>query len=676
MSKDAASTPSLTASIEGRNQHLSVGKFPPFELPAFTVLSGLNGAGKSHLLEAIKNGSVVFTRGGDEVPTEQIRLRTASQMRPSDSSTIDSTTLWRSREDWWNRIETTIFSDANIRALGNSLGEPFRHLADDDPSVFRIEEKSLSAEASKERAAAATNYRRQRLQILNAARTNLTRQGATSLKSVIEHVEAMTSKSIEHVTKEEFDEFAPLATGEYDPFEQGLTELFLAYARADLDNWIAGHAKAEGNAGYTPLSEQEFIERHGPVPWDYLNEILESGGYDFRVNAPSNRTVDQEFQARLHHLIQDVEIDFSDLSSGERVLISLVMLIYNVEDGRVRVNFPSVILFDEIDAPLHPSMIRSALETVQEFLVSQKGISVIWTTHSPSTVAMAPEDSLIRMNKQAPRLEKVNRTTALQSLTAGVPTLSVRPQDRRQVFTESYKDVEYLEVMREALKPRLDDSEFIIDFLPSSSSKSGSGCQVVVDMATALRESDLDTVFGLVDWDGGDNKSTADLPDFIFMLGEDQRHSIENYVLDPLLVAVYLLKDRSAPKALKEELLGGEQIGLAGGLDQPGVEAGLLGGVVSNVLEKIRPSTASALPTEVVTTVSNVKVPYPAWFLKYRGHDLFGLYTAGFPILAGRFNTEDELCQEILTEVVALIPGLLDHRILDMLNRLRSETLL
>ncbi len=38
--------------------HKSITSFPEINLPDFVVLTGVNGAGKSHLLEAIENGSM------------------------------------------------------------------------------------------------------------------------------------------------------------------------------------------------------------------------------------------------------------------------------------------------------------------------------------------------------------------------------------------------------------------------------------------------------------------------------------------------------------------------------------------------------------------------------------------------------------------------------------------
>lgn len=41
-----------------RTKYLSIDGFPTTELPTFTVVIGINGAGKTHLLRAIKTGAI------------------------------------------------------------------------------------------------------------------------------------------------------------------------------------------------------------------------------------------------------------------------------------------------------------------------------------------------------------------------------------------------------------------------------------------------------------------------------------------------------------------------------------------------------------------------------------------------------------------------------------------
>lgn len=46
--------------IQYKQQHISIEKFNNIELSDFTVLTGTNGSGKSHLLSAIEQKKVIF----------------------------------------------------------------------------------------------------------------------------------------------------------------------------------------------------------------------------------------------------------------------------------------------------------------------------------------------------------------------------------------------------------------------------------------------------------------------------------------------------------------------------------------------------------------------------------------------------------------------------------------
>src|SRR5207247_9494265 len=120
--------------------------------------------------------------------------------------------------------------------------------------------------------------------------------------------------------------------------------------------------------------------------------------------------------------------------------MSLALSLYN---SNFDIEFPKIRLMNEPDAHLHHSMTRKFLDVIQNVFVNEKGVKVIMTTHSPSTVALAPEESIFLMNKTTPRIAKANKDEALRILTSGVPTLSINYENRRQVFVESKYDVEF-----------------------------------------------------------------------------------------------------------------------------------------------------------------------------------------------------------------------------------------
>ena len=101
-----------------------------------------------------------------------------------------------------------------------------------------------------------------------------------------------------------------------------------------------------------------------------------------------------------------------------------------------------VLLFDEPDAGLHPLMVRSLLQVIGDIFCERNGVKAIMTTHNASTVALAPEEALYTIRRTArSRLRRASsRDEALTGLTVGLPTLSVRVENRRQVFVESKED--------------------------------------------------------------------------------------------------------------------------------------------------------------------------------------------------------------------------------------------
>jgi ABC-type uncharacterized transport system ATPase subunit len=136
--------------------------------------------------------------------------------------------------------------------------------------------------------------------------------------------------------------------------------------------------------------------------------------------SPEGSDYFSDFQFRLEHPGKDLKIDFSSLSSGEKVLMALVASVYK---GTSDHRFPNVLLLDEIDASLHPSMIKNLLDTIEEIFL-ENGTKVILVTHSPTTVALSPDESIFVMQKQGTsRIEKKSKSEALSILTEGYATL-------------------------------------------------------------------------------------------------------------------------------------------------------------------------------------------------------------------------------------------------------------
>ena len=115
---------------------------------------------------------------------------------------------------------------------------------------------------------------------------------------------------------------------------------------------------------------REFEDKH-PAPWVLVNEILDSiyryadgSVFNFQVTTPEGQSLKLEnwsgytFQPMVVDREFGVPRDFSALSSGEQVLLALAI---SVLESRQHFQMPEVLLLDEVDATLHPSMMRAMI---------------------------------------------------------------------------------------------------------------------------------------------------------------------------------------------------------------------------------------------------------------------------------------------------------------------------
>jgi hypothetical protein len=282
------------------------------------------------------------------------------------------------------------------------------------------------------------------------------------------------------------------------------------------------------------------------APWIFVNDALQAAGLDFEIDRPDLFT-HAPYTPRLRKLSTQAEVRFSDLSSGEKVLMSFALCLYYAQDTRQLANYPKLLLLDEIDAPLHPSMSRNLLRIITETLVEKHNIGVIAATHAASTVALSPDDAIHVMLPDQPGLHKITKAEALNILTVGVPTLAISYEGRRQVFVESENDAELYSAAYQCLKPIL-ASERSLEFIGTGiKSIQGqhlhTGSAIVRKLVQELGSGGNSSVFGLLDWDG-ENQPTSR----IAILACGRRNGLENVLLDPLFIAAALF--REAKRAL------------------------------------------------------------------------------------------------------------------------------
>jgi energy-coupling factor transporter ATP-binding protein EcfA2 len=257
--------------------------------------------------------------------------------------------------------------------------------------------------------------------------------------------------------------------GNADIFQTNLGQLFYNYAYNRERNNYRKYRNTQG-ADYEVFSDEEFNQRF-VNPWELINEFLEMSKSDYYIEGINEKDFDENMNLSPEFInkISGDKVQVNALSSGERVIVSLAFCLFNIELNENN-NFPKILLLDEPDAPLHPSMTKEFLDVIYSELVVKQKIKVILTTHSPSTVALTDESYLYCMSKSSQRFDKVSKDKALSILTTGLSTVSIDYENRRQIFVESNYDRKYYEKVYNKLKQFL-NPEISLHFISSGIDK-------------------------------------------------------------------------------------------------------------------------------------------------------------------------------------------------------------
>jgi len=386
-----------------KTPHLSVEQFNPVEIPNFVVLTGVNGSGKSHLIQAIEKGNVVI-EGLNNPHVVHFNYET---FKLENESAFTAHQLSAEREKAWSFYQQQVKPQAT--SWRNAVGGEYQALKDEC-----VNENKPFWSAAKDKV---QQYKNQVSAFLtrNNLRGNAQAQGIYSLAKKLPY-------GIDEIDHETFVSlYKPYQfTKDFLPHQLG--KIFWDYYAKYRHNQVNAFENEKNNRGYPALTEEEFVAAHGRKPWELVNEILATfDSLKYRVNSPEGADMFSSFQLKLQHIEKPgLEVDFGHLSSGERVLMALVASVYKSSADRL---FPDVLLLDEVDASLHPSMMQNMLNVIESIFLKH-GVKVILVSHSPTTIALAPDESIFVMQRSgASRIQKKSKEEALSVLTEGFATI-------------------------------------------------------------------------------------------------------------------------------------------------------------------------------------------------------------------------------------------------------------
>ena len=588
------------------------------DLPALTVITGPNGSGKTHLLEAIHQGHVSVDAVSKEATAyyqvNDFRL-SPNDLKPSAATPNkhirDLLTKLAKFRGEAKALQQELFGKRWQEVLSCAKERSFCPETIADDQVQRLEALGVLDTAI---GAALRTYR---------AKSNPHRIGSlpseeTRELSVAIELATRLGKSLYEIDLsdiyEHFDFLRSLRQRTAASLSLNLTDAFRSYLIRSNRNRYNCYLATQHKEPVAFFSDADFEARFGRPPWLLLNEILKST-HDLRYTFPppenelSTHHDDCGYVAQLLDRQTGEARGLEVLSSGEHVLLKLAASIY-VSGHFESDQLPRLLLLDEVDSVLHPKMITHFLSLIRDKICREREINVLLASHSPTTVALAPEDAIFVMDNRKGTLSRSPKEDVLNALCEGVVRISER---KRFIFVEGRRDQGFyqlafrrlVELNQVPAQPAL-----LFEFPKPEKTVGPVGKQEVGKLANILRQSGLSDMFGgLIDFDG-DGVSQDNL--FVTI-----RWEVENWLFDPMAVAVAAL----AQGQVIVPALGSLDKSQAYRLERTPVEH--LQNVVNEICDKIEHRVAEIggeLREPVLYRyVNGVILKLPKWICEYPG---------------------------------------------------------
>ena len=158
----------------------------------------------------------------------------------------------------------------------------------------------------------------------------------------------------------------------------------------------------------------------GIAPWNELNELFKilKIEYKFKDNFEIKHgdltETPRLFQINsIGNLIEEESRHLKDLSDGEKAIISLCFTSLK----KINIDDKKILLLDEFDATLNPSLIEALFKVIKKYFIDN-GLVVIMSTHSPATISLAPEYTtyyeVFKKSHSPARVFKIDRDDYLE----------------------------------------------------------------------------------------------------------------------------------------------------------------------------------------------------------------------------------------------------------------------
>jgi len=340
-------------------------------IPQLAVITGVNGAGKSQLLNILghKDSINFICNFVDGTHTEII-----SSM-PKNKLSMDG--LIQYQKDRINRQVKIEDIDRQLKMYRENL------------KSHQNQQKNAGNEVQKQRAANRIQSEQKQINSLSRQKNDL---HIFSYEEELSMIARILKKDVKDLSENDIRENA-------NPFFNDLMEEkdFEDYVVQEYNELKETYTKLGLERKYEEMDKFSNKERSFQV----INRLFSKYGFNNYIMLdpfPTDKSRHGEIRFRGRN---NETINFSSLSSGEQMIVKFVIWSMGTDFRGNRIN---TMLLDEPDAHLHPSMCKMMIDIFSEISKSKEdggsGIRVIITTHSPSTAAFTPKGSLFVMERK------------------------------------------------------------------------------------------------------------------------------------------------------------------------------------------------------------------------------------------------------------------------------------
>ena len=420
-----------------KTPYLSIKEMNEFDLPDFAVLIGRNGVGKTHLLDAIAKGHA----SADSISTSEISKYNLDSFQPKEPKAArryDSSFTARTLEQYF-------FSRS-----GRSLANTSKQILEDIREQFGLKQGSVEFRAFEEKVrqhlrrmpafsrfepipgtdATSTYSERIAREVISSISTGTQRSDSLNNNPALLVSLAMklTAKLPHELCHEDI---VRAAHYEGDPLANQLSEIFTKYK---IEQYVWAHTEGDAGRGVIQDLKAEY-ERRYPPPWSTLRTVLQRMRdvtdnqelFAFEFTDPQNNGItfsnhsNYSFQTRFRNCATGESYSIENLSSGEKILVSLCLAAFNQAIGCRQ---PTLVLLDEIDSVLHPSMISALISGLKD-LFTNNNARVVMATHSVTTVSLLEDGEIFRLARTGGKIEvqSASKAEAVAELSEGLATI-------------------------------------------------------------------------------------------------------------------------------------------------------------------------------------------------------------------------------------------------------------